>query len=189
MDNAEVLDCLAAGRVVYLRGQVKDEMVEYFGSQAHVFREAGDEPVVVMLTTLGGGVLDGMIIYNMLRLIAQHRKVWLLASVTVQSVGLTMMMAVPGERRLAFGDTSFYGHHAKMGYKLECDGGIRDHEYEIAEYQASLDRHRRERQRLVDIVAEGTGMKSEDVTALYDAPRFLDVDEARKLGFISGILK
>lgn len=190
MDSQVFAEACAARRLVTLMGQVDQKMFESFTSQLQVFRDAKDRPVVVLLASTGGGVNSGFTIYNVLRAFAKSANVYLVASSTVQSSALAMMMAVPKARRFAFPYTTFYAHRVSLAYEFKGPPlDLETQRYANLEHAALIETSREGGKMINEVVAAGTGMSVAEVEALSEAPRFLGTEEARKLGFISGILE
>lgn len=173
--------------IMLLKGAIDDGMLRSFSQQLHTVSR-GDGLVVILLSTPGGGVEEGMILYRALEALAHVREIWLGAVASVQSFGLPLMMAVPAEQRFAYPDTLFYAHRTTISGDIHFAGDTATHEYQLRERQANLEAHLQRQRVMEEIICRGTGMSKRQVKKLCDEPRMLSAAEALELGFVSKII-
>jgi len=144
--------------------------------------------VAIMLMTPGGGTGYGRSIINQIQAIDSVYEVWMVCHTYIASMGTFIMMSVPKERRVAFADTNFYCHRAKITNSGTFSGSVGDYDYKLKESEASSEKIKKELQALRRLLANGTGMSAKQVRQLEESPEYLSTAAAKRLGFISHIL-
>ncbi len=112
-----------------------------------------------------------------------------MASGTIESMGLYILMAVPRERRLAYSFTNFYAHRVEVTYSYNHKAGIEQHQYWLKEQEAYLDRAFTEEEQIMRIVESGTKLDWDAVKRLYNQPQHFGTGKAIEWGFISGLFE
>jgi ATP-dependent protease ClpP protease subunit len=177
------------GRVVHLAGDVNGDLVSSFRKQVReALEKQGDKEIVVVLKTRGGSAEEGYAIYNELQALASTGKVILICESYVCSMGIYMLLALPREKRYTFPNTTFYCHRATMTWKTDLKGPVEMVEYAANECLAAVDWHRRINRSFMEILVKQTNLNPEEAASLLDNPRYLEVEEAQRLGFVHGVI-
>src|SRR5690606_19438354 len=138
--------------------------------------------------TPGGGTGYGRSIINQIQAIDSVYEVWMVCHTYIASMGTFIMMSVPKERRVAFADTNFYCHRAKITNSGTFSGSVGDYDYKLKESGAASKQIKKDHQGLRRLLANRTGMSVKQVTQLEETPDCLSFAAAKRLFFIIHIL-
>ncbi len=172
---------------VRLNGEVNDHLFEQFDFQV---AQAGDaDPLVVELTTCGGGAETGRRIALEIRLLRQAgRRVLFLGKTVVYSAGVTIMAAFPREDRFLTRDTVLLIHGRRMERQVQLSGPLRASAQVarevLAEIEFGLELERRGFSELV----EGSGVGVEEVCERAASNWYVTAEEALDRGLVAGLI-
>jgi ATP-dependent protease ClpP protease subunit len=172
---------------IRLFGEVEAAMLQSFFDQLE--KAADADPLVVELTTYGGDAEFGRRLALELRILqtAKRREVLVLGKTTVWSAGVTILAAVPAERRWLTDDTLLMIHGRKINRTLELQGSLRAAEIAarrlLAEVEASMVV---EEQGFRDLL-EGCDFSLDELRKRARDDWYLTASEAVELGFAAGV--
>lgn len=174
---------------IRLFGKVDEHMLsEFFRQQAEV---ADDKPLLVELSTSGGNADVGRRIAQEIRLWQdkQGREVYFFGKSYVFSAGITIMSALPRERRFLSADCELLIHERKMKKDLHLEGALRGCLSAVNDVLAEIESGQRlERQGFVQLV-QGSTLSVQDVeNKVLNKDWYLSADEALEAGLIGGIV-
>ena len=172
---------------VRLNGDVNDALFESFDYQVSL---AGDaDPLVVELTTCGGGAETGRRIALEVRLLRQAgRRVLFLGKTVVYSAGVTIMAAFPREARYLTRDTVLLIHGRRMDRQLNLSGPLRASAQVarevLAEIEFGLELERRGFAQLV----EGSDVSVDEIQEKAASNWYVTAEEALERGLVAGLI-
>ena len=152
---------------------------------------AGDNAVDIRLHCRGGDCIEGWAIYDALR--QSGKEISCTVEGECSSMATIILLAAPAARRHAYPNAHFCIHNPALGCMPEAmpDSG----RLTAAEVERAADKLatvagelRAQQQRMVDLYAERTGADPARLAALMERDTYISAEEARDLGFISGIL-
>ena len=173
-----------------LLGTVGDVMVDTLERQLES-PPAGDEPLVIELTTLGGGADSGrraMLAVEMARKRLAPRRLVFLGKTTVYSAGVTLMSGFPREDRYLAADATLLIHCRQLDQSLSLSGPLRtvlpQLQGKISEIQTGIELEVQAFEKLV----EGSDVSMDELLekALYNW--YMPAQEAVDRGLVAGIV-
>ena len=171
-----------------LYGSVDDSMLsEFFRQQAEA---PGDGPIVLELSSNGGDADLGRRIAQEIRLWQKEgREVWFLGKTYVFSAGVTIMSAVPRERRFLTEDCEVLIHERKMQKDIHLDGALRGCRSTIQDVLAEIESGQRlERDGFAHLV-EGTNLTVDEIEKrVMEKDWYLPAREALDIGLVAGLV-
>lgn len=189
MDLRTYADALETRRVIHLTGTVDEALLKGLRAQREeVFKVSPPAQVIVTLTTNGGDVDCGWVIFDELRAICQMAETSLLCLGNAHSMGVAIAMAVPRERRFASQSVSFYMHRTEITFSKKTSGGQDEQDYGLLERAAHVAFYKARQEKMLQCIATGTGIPLEAVTDLFEHPQYIVAPELVDCGFVSGIV-
>lgn len=174
---------------VRLYGGVGDAMLnEFFRQQAEANK---DGPIVLELSSNGGEADMGRRIAQELRLWQEKegREVWFLGKTYVYSAGVTMMSAIPRERRFVTQDCEFLIHERKMKKDIHLDGALRGCRSAVQDVLAEIESGQRLERDGFALLVKGTELTVDDIEKrVMEKDWYLTANEAFNIGLIGGIV-
>jgi ATP-dependent protease ClpP protease subunit len=172
-----------------LFGAVSNEMLtEFFRQQAEAPK---DGPIVLELSSNGGDADTGRRIAQELRLWQEKegREVWFLGKTYVFSAGVTIMSAIPRERRYLTEDCEVLIHERKLTRDVHVEGSLRGCRSTVMDLLAEIESGQRlEREGFARLV-EGTPLSVEDIEKrVFERDWYLPAREALSVGLVAGVL-
>lgn len=164
-------------RTIIISGQVDMELAEKVIQQLVLLDHAdSSRPITVLVNCPGGEVFSGFAIFDMLRFITAP--VATVVTGFAASMGSIIAIAPPKGRRHALPNAKFLIHQPLMsGYQ----GRAADVEIQANEIL-------RERDRIVQLYAETTGRKAEDIARDIDRDRWMTAEDAHGYGLVDHII-
>lgn len=174
---------------IRLFGPVNEAMLsEFFRQQAEA---PADKPLVLEISSNGGSADMGRRIAQELRLWQDQdaRQVWFLGKTCVYSAGVTIMSAVPRERRFVTRDCELLIHERKMTKELRLDGALRSCRATLHDLLAEIESGQRlERAGFAELV-KGTRLTVDDIERrVLDKDWYLPAGQAHELGLVAGVI-
>ncbi len=161
-------------RTIDLRGEVDEEMAAIAVRAVHTLESVNKDPITVNLSTYGGGLYEGLEIYDVLA--SSECQILMICSGKIMSMGTVIMLA--GDTRISSKNCTFMLHTVSSG-----GGG------KLFEIETDAVETRRAYNILLDIYAERTGQpRSYFQKWLKHEDRYIDPSKAKELGFIHEIL-
>lgn len=149
--------------------------------------EEGDNKIEMLIHCPGGDVTEGWAMYDRLRTSGKE------ISATIEgecsSMATILLLAAPAEKRFGFENARMCIHNPAVAWPdLGCPDrftadGIGEIQAKLSAQQASLIE---EQNRIVDLYVERTGADRETLQSLMNEDKYVDMDKAIELGFISG---
>lgn len=184
----EIPPALLTRAQVRLHGDVSDMMFNAFDQQMQA--AAGADPLVLELTTCGGGAETGRRIAEDIRLFRRLHggRALFLGKTVVYSAGVTIMSAFPRQDRYLTRDTVLLIHGRRMDRQLQLSGPLRASAQVarevLAEIEFGLELERRGFTELV----EGSRISVEECCERAASNWYVTADEALRLGLIAGVI-
>lgn len=178
-EKEEGADALAAKflqtRQILLSGEVNKELAEKIVRQLFVLEADSDKPVTIFIDSPGGDVDAGFAIFDAIRFISAP--VYLVGMGLIASAAALILLAAPKERRLGLPNSHYLIHQPMSGIKGVATE-IEIHAQEMAKTRAKLNK----------LIADETGKPLEQVAKDTDRDYWLDAEEAKSYGLISGVI-
>lgn len=172
-----------------LFGRVSNLMLaEFFRQQAEAPAQG---PIVVELHTSGGDADFGRRIAQELRLWQEQegREVWFLGKTCVLSAGVTIMAAVPRERRVLSNDCELLIHERKLKREISLNGSLRSSRSLLQDVLAEIESGERLERAGFSLLVQGTHLSVEEVAQrVLDKDWYLDAAEALHIGLVAGVI-
>jgi ATP-dependent Clp protease protease subunit len=166
---------LFSSRRVLIVGDINHRMASDVVAKLYALAAASSDPIVVVVSSPGGHVESGDLIYDTVRFIKP--RVIMIGSGWVASAGALIFVAVPKEDRFSLPNTRFLLH--------QPSGGIGGPQSDMAIQARELERMRL---RLNKIFAAATGQPLEKVEKDSDRDFWLSVEEAVEYGLVGRII-
>lgn len=172
-----------------LYGAVSATMLtEFFRQQVEAPQ---DGPLVLELSSNGGDADLGRRIAQELRLWQEKegREVWFLGKTYVFSAGVTIMSAIPRQRRFLTEDCEVLIHERKMKKDIHLDGALRGCRTAIQDVLAEIESGQRlERDGFAQLV-KGTELTVEEIEKrVMNKDWYLSATQALEIGLVGGII-
>ena len=162
-------------RKVFVVGDISHNLARSVVMQLHALAAASDEPITMIVSSPGGHVESGDMIFDAIRFIKP--KVIMIGSGWVASAGALIYVAADKENRYALPNTRFLLH--------QPSGGAGGQESDIAIQAREI---LRMRDRLNHIFAKETGQAFEKVEKDTDRDFWLSASEAVEYGLVNKII-
>lgn len=158
-----------------IEGVTFRDIDDFVGSMAE-----DDGAIDLRLHCDGGSVTEGWAIYDRLRM--SGKEISATIEGTCASMATVILMAAPQERRYAYANAHILLHYpyiptGALGEMVTAD--------DLTDAGENL---RREQEKMVDLYVERAGCNRDELEALMKEDKFIDADEALRLGIIGKIL-
>lgn len=171
-----LMDKLLKTRQIVVSGEVNEELVEKIVKQLLILEADSDKPIYMYIDSPGGSIDDGFGLYDMIRFI--NAPVYTIGMGLIASMGVTLFLSVPKERRLSLPNSHFLIHQPLMGGSR---GVATDIEITAQEITKS-------REALTKLIAEATGKDFETVKKDTERDHWLTAEEALDYGLAGKII-
>lgn len=141
---------------------------------------ADDDTIDIRLHCDGGSVQEGWAIYDRLR--ATGKTITATVEGKAASMATIILLAAPKESRSAYENAQLLVHNPWV-----CPWALGD-SVNADDLQRYADDLRREQDRMVNLYVERCGCNSEEIQALMNEDKFIDVSRAKELGLISHVI-
>lgn len=172
-----------------LFGAVGDTMLsEFFRQQGEAPQEG---PLVLELSSNGGDADIGRRIAQELRLWQEKdgREVWFLGKTYVFSAGVTVMSAIPRDRRFLTKDCEVLIHERKMKKDIRLDGALRGCRSTIQDVLAEIESGQRLERDGFSVLVQGTKLTVDDIEKrVLEKDWYLTAHEALEIGLVAGVI-
>lgn len=169
----DVMSALAEHRTIFIDGEINDESSSDIISQMLYLDSVGKEEITVYIKSPGGGVHDGLAIYDTSKIIKSPIKT--VGMGCVASMGCILMFMAPLERRFSLKHTRFMLH--------EIAGGVID---KYTPMKIVIDESKKLQDDLYDIIKENTTLT--DIENLLRFDTWFSVEEAKHYKIVNKIL-
>lgn len=172
---AKLLETTLAARKVFITGEVDHKMAKEVVQQLHVLAHLSDEPIKVFISSPGGHVESGDMIFDAIRFIKPD--VITIGSGWVASAGALIYAAAKKENRYSLPNTRFLLHQPSGGFR----GQSSDLEIYAREITIMKDR-------LNKIFSDATGQTVEKIEKDTERDFWLSAEEAVTYGLVNKII-
>ena len=173
--NAKVLEGNIAARKVFVTGEINTTMAKSVAEQLHALAYINDEPIVIFISSPGGHVESGDMIFDAIRFIKPV--VIAVGSGWVASAGALIYVAAEKENRYSLPNTRFLLHQPTGGFQ----GRAMDFDTYAKEITIM-------KERLNKIFSDATGQPVEKVRVDTDRDFWLSAQEAVEYGLVHKII-
>ena len=172
----DIFSRLLRERVIFLTGQVEDNMANLIVAQL-LFLEADnpEKDINLYINSPGGVVTAGMAIYDTMNFIKPH--VSTICMGQAASMGSFLLSAGEKGKRYALANSRVMIHQPLGGFRGQASD-IEIHAREIIELKAKLNR----------LLAEHTGQPIEKLERDTDRDHFMSAEQARDYGLVDVVL-
>ncbi|WP_079415554.1 ATP-dependent Clp protease proteolytic subunit [Thiomonas intermedia] len=174
-DSSKLFDILTRARKVFITGTIEQKMARDVAQQLHALAHISDDPIQVFVSSPGGHVESGDLIFDTIRFIKP--KVIMIGSGWVASAGALIYVAAEKEDRYALPNTRFLLH--------QPSGETRGPASDVNIY---LDEIVKMRDRINRIFAEATGKTTEKIAADTARDFWLSSEQAVTYGLVNKII-
>ena len=174
---------------IRLSGSVGHPMVGSFFDQLLPVLEV-EGSILVELFTDGGDAEIGRRLAEEVRLLRlqQGRDVWFLGKTLVASAGVTVMAALPKDKRWLTRDSALLIHGRRMVKDLHLEGPLGSCRRVLEEMIADIDHGLRlEEQGFAELI-RGTNVDAEEITRRAYGGWYLSAEEAFSRGLVAGLV-
>ncbi|MGI5058258.1 ATP-dependent Clp protease proteolytic subunit [Treponema pectinovorum] len=172
-----LMDKILKTRQIIVSGEVNEELVEKIVKQLFVLEAESDKPIYLYIDSPGGSIDDGFGLYDVIRFI--NAPVYTIGMGLIASMGVTLFLSVPKERRFSLPNSHFLIHQPLMG---SSRGVATDIEITAQEITKS-------REVLTKLIADATGKDFETIKRDTERDYWLTAGEALEYGLVGKIIK
>ena len=173
--SAKLAESLINARKVFITGEINQEMATEVVQQLHALDYLSHDPIQVYVSSPGGHVESGDMIFDAIRFI--ESPVIMIGSGWVASAGALIYAAAEKENRFSLPNTRFLLH--------QPSGGFQGQSSDIAIYSKEI---LRMRERLNQIFADATGQDIERIRKDTERDFWLNGEEAVEYGLVNKII-
>lgn len=138
-----------------------------------------DNEIEIRLNCEGGNIFEGWSIYDKLR--ATGKEISAIIEGKCASMASILLLAASKERRSGYTNSKLCIHKPLVLANKGCTMRSND----LRQMADDLDR---ENEKFLDLYVERTGADREQLQSLMEEDRYVDMDQAKELGFVSTIL-
>ncbi len=173
----DIYSRLLRDRIVFLNGEVNDDVAEMLCAQL-LFLEAEnpEKPVHLYINSPGGAITGGLAIYDTMQYI--RAPVHTLCMGTARSMGSFLLMAGEPGHRMALPNASLHVHQPLGGFQGQA-----------SDILIQAEEMKRTKDRVIRLYAQHCGLNEEEVERVLDRDRFMTADEAAAWGLIDRVLR
>ena len=171
-----LMERLLKSRQIVVSGEVNEDLVEKIVKQLLVLEADSDKPIYLYIDSPGGSIDDCFGLYDMIRFI--KAPVYTIGMGLIASMGVTLFLSVPKERRFSLPNSHFLIHQPLMGGSR---GVATDIEITAQEITKS-------RETLTQLIADATGKDFETVKKDTERDHWLTAKEALDYGIAGKII-
>jgi len=159
-----------------LLGPVTDPMNATAFHTLHYLANTSKDPITLTITTLGGDIMDGFSIHDLILDLRRKAPIDILASGACMSMGVIILQAA--RRRLSYPHTHFMLHELQ-GQNQGDLGELRDRHRHMLAIQ----------KRLNELLSKRTGLSVQKIAKLIERKDcYINAQEAKQLGLIDEII-
>ena len=167
---------LLRDRIIFMTGPVEDNMAQIIVAQLLYLESTGDGDVSLYINSPGGVVTAGLSIRDTMNFIKPDVQTICVGQAC--SMGAMLLTAGAKGKRFILPDARVMFHQPSGG----ASGKVSDIEIQYREIQKTKDR-------LNQMVVEGTGQPLEYVEKIMDRDTFMSAEEALEFGCVDRIIK
>lgn len=167
---------LFKSRSITIFGEINDKIARTTTERLLALAADSDEPISIYISSPGGHVESGDVVYDMIKFIKPEVKV--IGTGWVASAATTIYLAAKKENRYALPNTRFLVHQPSGG----SSGRATDIAIQAEQIVAM-------RARINKLIADETGQSIERVAKDTDRDYWMTVDEAIEYGIVNKVVK
>ena len=166
---------LFKSRSISVFGQVDEKMARAVSQQLLALSADGDEPITLYISSPGGHVESGDVIYDMIKFVKPTVRV--IGTGWVASAATNIYLAAKKENRFSLPNTRYLVH--------QPSGGSRGN---AADIKIQMEEILKTKERINRIISEETGRPLEQVEKDTDRDYWMSVDEAIDYGIVTKVV-
>lgn len=167
---------LFKSRAITIFGEINDKIARSVTERLLALATESDEPISIYISSPGGHVESGDVVYDMIKFIKPEVRV--IGTGWVASAATTIFLAADKENRYALPNTRFLIHQPSGG-SMGRASDIAIQAQEIVKMRA----------RINQLIADETGQPFDRVAEDTDKDYWMSVDEAIEYGIVSKVVK
>ena len=167
---------LFKSRSISIFGQINEKIARTVTEQLLALSAESDDPITVYISSPGGHVESGDVIYDMIKFIKPEVRV--VGTGWVASAATNIYLAAKRENRYSLPNTRYLVHQPSGGSQGDATD-IKIQAEQILKTKARINK----------IIAEETGRPLEQVEEDTDRDYWMSVDEAIEYGIVSKVIK
>jgi ATP-dependent protease ClpP protease subunit len=172
---------------IRLFGAVDEQMLQRFLDQAAKLE--GDAAVVFELSTVGGEADTARRLAQEVRMLSRQREVYFFGKTYVYSAGITIMAAVPPERRFLTRDTVLLIHERRIEKDMKLSGALRSAIAVAKDTIAELEIGQQlEREGFEELVSGSACTTETLLERVMHKDWYMRADEALELKLVAGLV-
>tara|TARA_B100000315_G_scaffold115330_2_gene105866 strand:- start:1449 stop:2030 length:582 start_codon:yes stop_codon:yes gene_type:complete len=167
---------LFKSRAITIFGEINDKIARSVTERLLALAADSDDPIEIYISSPGGHVESGDVVYDMIKFIKPEVKV--IGTGWVASAATTIFLAAQKENRFALPNTRFLVH--------QPSGGSRGDATDIAIQAEQIIKMKA---RINQLIADETGQPLERVAEDTDRDHWMSVEEAMDYGIVAKVVK
>ena len=171
-----LMEKLLKSRQIVVSGEVNSDLVEKIVKQLLVLEADSNKPIYLYIDSPGGSIDDGFGLYDVIRFI--NAPVYTVGMGLIASMGVTLFLSVPKERRFSLPNSHFLIHQPLMSGSRGVATDIEITAQEIT----------KARETLTKLISEATGKDFESVKKDTERDHWLTAQEALDYGIVGKII-
>lgn len=167
---------LFKSRSISIFGQINEKVARTVTEQLLALSAENDDPITIYVSSPGGHVESGDVIYDMIKFVKPMVRV--VGTGWVASAATTIYLAAAPENRYALPNTRFLVHQPSGGSQGDA-----------TDISIQMDQIIKTKHRINKLIADETGQPLEKVTKDTDRDFWMSVDEAIAYGIVGKAIK
>ncbi|MDP6650857.1 MAG: ATP-dependent Clp protease proteolytic subunit [Gammaproteobacteria bacterium] len=167
---------LFKSRAITIFGEINDKIARSVTERLLALAADSDDPIEIYISSPGGHVESGDVVYDMIKFIKPEVKV--IGTGWVASAATTIFLAAQKENRFALPNTRFLVH--------QPSGGSRGDATDIAIQAEQIIKMKA---RINQLIADETGQPLERVAEDTDRDHWMSVEQAMDYGIVAKVVK
>jgi len=166
---------LFKSRSISIFGQIKEKTARTVSEQLLALSSESDDPITIYISSPGGHVESGDVIYDMIKFVKPVVRV--VGTGWVASAATNIYLAAKKENRFSLPNTRYLVH--------QPSGGSRG---DATDIKIQMEEILKTKQRINKIIAEETGQPLEQVEKDTDRDHWMSVEEAMDYGIVNQVI-
>jgi len=166
---------LFKSRSISIFGQINEKIARVVIEQLLALSAENDEPITIYISSPGGHVESGDVIYDMIKFIKPVVKV--IGTGWVASAATNIYLAAKKENRYSLPNTRYLVHQPSGGSQGDA-----------TDIKIQMEQILKTKQRINQIISEETGRPLEQVEKDTDRDYWMSVDEAIEYGIVNKVV-
>lgn len=174
--NTKLLEATLEARKIFITGEIEHKMAREVVQQLHVMAHLSDKPIKLFISSPGGHVESGDMIFDAIRFIKP--RVIVIGSGWVASAGALIYAAAEKEDRYSLPNTRFLLHQPSGGFRGQSS------DLEIYAREIGIMRTRLNR-----IFSDATGQSMERIEKDTERDFWLSAEDAVEYGLVHKVIR